>query len=149
VKPVFAFVEGWWPWALAAAVVYAWTKCGSPFPTTPDALFGTAATVASVLAIFLGVSKAIVLSIKSSPTYAILEKHGYTGTLFSFLRAGVFCSIIFSAFSILGFFVSHTLIWHGVDIYKLFCLMWVFMGAASFFSYIRISNILFKLLSVA
>lgn len=134
---------------MAVLVVWLWDRAGNPFPENPDALFGTAATVASVLASFLGVSKAIVLTIKSTRTFALLKDKGYTLPLFSFLRSGVFCSILFAAASILAFFINHSIAFHGVNIFEAFCVVWIYLGAAAFFTYLRISNILFKLLSVA
>jgi hypothetical protein len=51
--------------------------------------------------------------------------------------------------SILGFFADHeTIIWKHHP-FMLFELVWVFAGALSLLTYVRITNILFKLLRLA
>ena len=124
----------------------AWLWAGNPFPDRPDGLFGASATVASVFASFLGVSKAIVLTIKGTATYKFLEKAGKTDDLFRYLRAGIFASVTFAALSILGFFIDHKTIILAHHLFKVFCLIWVAGGALALFAYVRITNILFALL---
>jgi hypothetical protein len=143
------FWERSWPWAAAVAVTSAWWWIGHPFPESPDALFGASATVASVFASFLGVSKALILTIKGTPTYQILEKKGYTSALFKYLRVGIFAAILFSSMSIVGFFVDHEATIADKKVYVVFSIAWVSSGALALFTYIRISNILFKLLRVS
>jgi hypothetical protein len=143
----------WWektaPFVGAVAVVALWRILGSPFPAGSDGLFGTAATVAAVFASFLGVSKAIILSIKTSDSYKILAQKGYTSELFSYLRSGTFASVLFASLSILGFFVSKESITYGHKTYYIFSMIWIFAGAFSLFTYIRVTNILFKLLKIS
>lgn len=126
-----------------------WRYFGSPFPASPDGLFGTAATVAAVFASFLGVAKAIILSIKTSDAYKILAQKGYTSELFGYLRSGIFASVLFASLSILGFFVSKESVIHGHKLYSIFSMAWIFAGAYSPFTYIRVTNILFKLLKIS
>jgi hypothetical protein len=137
-------IEKLWPWLGTGIVVGIWWFAGKPFPKTPDGLFGAAATVASVFASFLGVSKAIILTIKGTKTYRILERANYTYLLFTYLRAGIYSSVIFASLSILGFFIEKTSEIGGHPIYNLFCSLWVAAGAAALF--VRIANILFRLL---
>ncbi|MET4244608.1 hypothetical protein [Bradyrhizobium sp. RT10b] len=137
-----------WPLVGAAAIVWVWYALGHPFPTNPDSLFGTAATVSSIFASFLGVSKAIILTIKGTDTYKVLEQRGYTELLFAYLRDGIFASVLFASGSILGFFVDHEVIVWKHHLFKLFELIWVFAGSLSLLTYIRITNILFKLLKL-
>jgi hypothetical protein len=139
-------IEKLWPWLGASAVVVIWWVADKPFPKTPDSLFGAAATVASVFASFLGVSKAIILTIKGTKTYQILERANYTHLLFAYLRAGIYSSVLFSSLSILGFFIHNDSEVGGHQIYNMFCLLWVAAGASALFTYMRIANILFRLL---
>src|SRR5438876_2868112 len=97
-----------WPWLGAIVIAVLWWLADRPFPKTPDVLLGAAATVASVFASFLGVSKAIILTIKGTKTYQVLEKNHYTDHLFSYLREGIFASVIFASLSLLGFFIDPT-----------------------------------------
>jgi hypothetical protein len=91
------WIEKLWPWVGAVLVVLVWWVSGKPFPEAPDGLFGAAATVASVFASFLGVSKAIILTIKGTQTYKALEKAHYTETLFQYLKSGIYASVIFAS----------------------------------------------------
>jgi hypothetical protein len=139
-------VERLWPWLAAAAVAGIWFAAGEPFPKTPDSLLGAAATVASVFASFLGVSKAIILTIKGTRTYQILERNHYTDHLFAYLRVGIYASVAFASLSLLGFFIDANSVVFGHKIYHWFCAIWIVTGAASLFTYLRIANILFRLL---
>lgn len=139
-------IEKVWPWLLAVAVASIWWSFGKPFPSAPDVLFGTAATVASVFASFLGVSKAIILTIKGTQTYKFLERAKKTDDLFGYLRTGIYASVAFAALSIFGFFIDHNAMVGSYRWFTLFCLLWVAVGMLALFSYIRITNILFRLL---
>jgi hypothetical protein len=127
-------------------VAAAWCFFGKPFPNPPDGLLSTAATVASIFASFLGVSKAIILSIKGTPVYKTLSDHGYDKDLFRYLQAGIFSSIAFAAMSVIGFFISAKTFFHGYRWFTLFELFWICCGVLSLFTYVRISRLLFKLL---
>jgi hypothetical protein len=102
--------------------------------------------VASVFASFLGVSKAILLTIKSTRTFQRLEQMGYTDRLFGFLKVGVLTSVVFASLSLLGFFITHERMLSGFKIYTIFQAIWFFAGSAGLLTYLRITNILFKLL---
>jgi hypothetical protein len=133
--------------AVLAAALWWWLK--KPFPLNPDSLFGAAATVSSIFASFLGVSKALILTIKGTETFRVISERGYTAILFAYLRDGIFASVFFASCSIIGFFIDHDAIVWQHHLFKLFQLVWVFAGALSLLTYIRISNILFKLLKIA
>lgn len=141
--------ERLWPVLGAVALVWGWWKLGRPFPASPDGLFGAAATVASIFASFLGVSKALILTIKGTETFKILSSRGYTGMLFSYLADGIFASVLFASCSIIGFFIDHDTITINHHLFKIFEMVWVFAGALSLLTYVRISHILFKLLKIA
>ena len=87
--------ERLWPWLGALVVVALWWFADRPIPKTPDGLLGAAATVASVLARFLGVSKAIILTIEGTKTYQAMEQHHYTDYLFAYLRTGIYAAVVF------------------------------------------------------
>jgi hypothetical protein len=148
-KRITLFWERIGPLASALLVVLGWWLCKKPFPPAPEGLFGAAATVSSVFASFLGVSKALILTIKGTETFKILSERGYAADLFAYLRDGIFASVFFATLSILGFFIDHTAVVRGLNVYSIFSMIWVFAGALSLFTYIRISNILFKILKIA
>ena len=107
---------------------------------------GAAATVASVFASFLGVSKAIILTIKGTKTYQILERNHYTDHLFAYLRTGIYAAVAFASLSLSGFFIDVNSAIGGYKIFHWFGTAWVATGSASLFTYLRIANILFRLL---
>lgn len=138
--------ERWWPIGASLAVVAIWFSTGGHFPENPDNLFGASASVASVFASFLGVSKAIMLSIRDSRAYKALVKTGHIEALFDYLRSGIVSSIIFAALSIVGFLADKKAEVRGYNLFGLFQFGWLFFATLSVFTYLRISNILFKLL---
>lgn len=138
--------ERLWPWGGALLTVAGWYYLGARFPCEPETLFGTAATVASVFASFLGVAQAIIIGLKGSPSYNILEKMGYTSLLFGYLRAGILSAVGFACLSILGFFIDRGATIGEYDAHRVFAALWIACGAASLLTFTRISNILFKLL---
>ena len=123
-----------------------WASIGKPFPQTTDSLFGTAATVASVFASFLGVSETIILTVKDTEVYRALSSKGYTSLLFRFLKSGIIGASLFAGLSLLGFFFDASSSLYGHKIFGTFKFFWVFSGLYGFLSYARITNILFKLL---
>jgi hypothetical protein len=145
-------LEKFWPYIGAALVVVCWWKLFDttfPLKEHSDSLFGTAATVASVFASFLGVAKAIILGMKNTAVWDVLRKNNYTDFLFGYLKAGIFASVVFAAASIVGFFIDRDGILFGHNVFNWFSAVWIFLGALALFTYLRISNILFKLLKAA
>ncbi|ODA96488.1 hypothetical protein BFX40_28995 [Mesorhizobium sp. SEMIA 3007] len=138
--------ERTWPWLGALAITVFWYWVGGPFPKTPDTLFGTAATVASVFASFLGVAEAIIIGLKGSASYKVLEKAGYTSLLFGYLRSGILSAVTFATLSIVGFFIADDVKIDGYLVAHVFAAIWITVGGASVLTFARISNILFKLL---
>jgi hypothetical protein len=141
--------EKLWPLVGAVLAAWSWWWLGHPFPSSPDGLFGAAATVSSIFASFLGVSKALILTIKGTETFRVMSDRGYTVLLFAYLRDGIFAAVLFASCSIIGFFIDHETIMWKHHFFKMFELVWVFAGVLSLLTYIRISNILFKLLRIA
>lgn len=140
-------LEQAWPWigAIAGVCIWRWLL-DSPFPSAPDSLFGTSATVSSIFASFLGVSKAIILSIKGTESFRILENLGYGNVLFNYLRDGIFSAVAFACLSVVGFFVVDPA---SAEILEYFKIFWVFFGLAALLTYMRVTGLLSKLLRYA
>ena len=139
-----------YPWIGALTATALWHVLDIQFPVSADGLFGAAATVASVFASFLGVSKAIILTIKGGKTYRALERKGYVNDLFSYLAWAIRAAVVFAALSIVGFFIfssADSIILFGhASMRNIFKLAWIFSGVLALLTYIRIGNVLFKLL---
>ncbi|QCO05443.1 hypothetical protein [Azospirillum argentinense] len=145
------FWERFHPWIGAVVAVAVWWYAEMAFPVNPDSLFGTAATVASVFASFLGVAKGLILTIKSTETYKVLERNGYLAPFYEYLGVAIWAAIAFAVVSVIGFFVYAG----GADteaaenMRKLYKLAWVFCAALALLSYVRFGRILFRLLKHA
>jgi hypothetical protein len=138
--------ESAWPWAGALIVAAAWEYFGPKFPEPPDSVLGTAATVASVFASFLGVSEALLLTIKDTAAIKKLSEHGYSVQLLAYLRSGIYASVSFAVLSIAGYFIDHHKLLFHHHVYSAFVLAWVTAASMSLFSYARVSHLFFKLL---
>ena len=142
------FWERAYPYIVSTIVTVIWLwPLGSPFPAQIELLMGASVTVGSVFGGFLGASKAIILSIKSSAVFERLKSSGYLENLFDYLRTGVVAALAFIILSIIGYFIdSYKVIAYGITQIDVFSVLWIFAALMSLLSYYRVYNILFKLL---
>lgn len=134
------------PTLFAIGVCVLWNNVGRPFPMSPDGVFGAASTVASIFAGFLGVSQSIILTIKDTPLFKAIKARGYDKEMFSYLRAGIVGSSVFTALSLGGFFINdHTAIM-GHIILNDFHLTWIGFATYAFLTFFRMTSLLFKML---
>lgn len=139
--------ERYQPLFVGVVVACAWMWIfGAPFPWPAENLFATAATLASVLAGFLGVAQSVVLTIKDTAVYRRLDGAGYVNQFFSYLRFGVNSAITFAALSVIGFFVTREQTVLGYEVLPYFRFVWVAAGALAVTAYLRVSGLLFLLL---
>ncbi len=142
-------VERWWPFVGAVIVTAGWWYAlGAPFPTDFTALMGASATAAAVLMGFLGTAKAIVLGLTGSEAFQILKRAGYHDDLLSYLRWAIYGSAILLVVSLAGFFVEPTQN-SGVALWAVegLSFIWILCVSHSIFSFLRVTNILFKVVS--
>ena len=135
-----------WPWIGATAAALLWFHAEMEFPRSSETLLGTAATVASIFASFLGVAEALIIGLRGTASYQVLTKAGYTDLLFGYLRAGVLSAVLFACLSVLGFFIPLENSLTTNPEAHIFSAVWIFSGSLALLTFIRISNILFKLL---
>lgn len=136
------WIERYWPVIAAVAATSIWWWWGEKrFPSEPANLLAATGNTVAVLVGFLAASKAIVLSISGSKVFRTLKSSGYHSFLFSYFYQAIVYGIIFLAISIFGFFVTEA----GVapEWYKI---AWIFFAFLSFSSFVRVVQILFKLL---
>lgn len=140
-KPTPLALEKIWPYLAAALGLAGWWYLGEMrFPEAPDNLLAATGNTVAVLVGFLAASKAIVLSISESRVFERLKAAGYNDLLFAYFYQGIAAGIAFLAISIFGFFYSNKA---PPDWYKF---TWVYLAFLSFFCFIRVVKILFKLL---
>ena len=139
-------LERAWPWIAALIVSAAWARSGKPMPADADTLFGTAATVASIFASFLGVAQAIIIGLREGPVYKVLEEGKLLSLLFGYLQAAIFSSVAFAGLSILGFFLPVGEVAQN-RVVEIFMIIWVAAGALALFTFFRITQLFFRLLN--
>jgi hypothetical protein len=125
-------------------VTFTWGYLGSPFPSSADGLFGTAATVASVFAGFIGAAGAIILTIKDTELYKLLVKSGHMGDIISYLAVALFVATGLAALSLAAFFVPTASENHPLR--PAYLTVWIFVACLSFCTFYRASRIIFLLL---
>jgi hypothetical protein len=138
-------VERWWPFVAAFAMAGGWLLAGTPFPQQVDGLYGTSATVASVFAGFVGAAGAIILTIKDTPLFKELSRHGYAQAIVNYLRDALFVATAFATVSLAGFLIASDSRF-GLVFLTLFRMAWVSLAMLSICTFIRASRILFLLL---
>jgi hypothetical protein len=139
--------ERLWPYVASAIIAGAWFYFGYPVPGDANALFGAAVTVASVFAGFLIAAKAILLSLKDSAVFGALRQSGYLADFISYLREGINMSVLLVILTMCAFFIDFSILnARFQDGDKWFYTIWIFVSAATLFTYWRVSNCLFKLL---
>lgn len=134
------FLERYAPYAVSAVSWSIWYYYGAPFPRNADALLATSATVASIFASFLGVAMAIILTVKKTESFRVIERLGYANTLFNYIRSGILGSVLLACVSVIGFFVINS------EFSVLFSSFWVISAVFSLVTYYRVTSLIFKLL---
>ena len=140
--------ERLWPYVLSIAIGAVWLFGGLPLPSDSGGLFGAAVTVASVFGGFLIAAKAILLSLKGGKIFAALRRSGYLDTFVGYLRGGINASALMIVISITSFFIDFSTINLTYPFAeRLFYAGWISVSLLALFTYWRVSNNLFKLLT--
>lgn len=124
------------PYILATAGGLLWWKFQVVLPTG-DAILGSSLTLGAILTGFLATAKAIVMSL-DSPIMQRIRETTYINDLVSYLSQAIWLSFGFCIVSIIGFFVSTNKMWYG--------LAWIILGLASAGAFIRVTNIMLKII---
>lgn len=131
------------PYLLAIILTTVWYyRLHQTFPNPASALLGAAVTAAAVLVGFLATAKAMVLTMASSDVFKSLKIHGYTDLLFDYMAEALWGAITLLIFSTAGFFLEN----NQFSLPKWFTIFWVFLSILSISLFVRITNLLFKLL---
>lgn len=134
--------ERTWPYFAALLVVAGWWFIADGrFPSKPDALLGASGGASAVLVGFLATSKTIILSLNGSLVMTKIREAGYQVTMFSYLYSALMWGFGLLVVSIIGFIVQTD---SGLPAY--FEGLWVAIACLAAFTYLRVTNILFKIL---
>lgn len=138
-------LERWWPYALTAIGTALWYwPLNAAFPANATDLMLATGPTAAVLVGFVATVMAIVLTITGSPVFRALRKAGYHHDLFRYLFEAALWGMVFLSLSLIGFFVSTekaTPVW--------FEAAWVAAAFATLWTFVRVFQIVFKLLKQA
>jgi hypothetical protein len=131
--------ERWYPYAIAGVVAGVWWHLKLPLPQAIKEFLSAAISVGAILTGFIATAQAILAALPTDTVVGRLRASGYIDDLISYLAAALYGCLIFSAYSIAGFFWNdHLPKWYGP--------VWIAMAAFSTFSFHRVSRIFFKIL---
>jgi hypothetical protein len=138
-------IERWWPYGITVVGVAVWFWIlGAAFPENSTDLMLATGPTAAVLVGFVATVMAIVLTITGSPVFRTLRKAGYHNDLFRYLFEAALWGTTFLCLSLVGFFVATekvTPLWFEV--------CWVTVAMATLWTFVRVFQIVFKLLRQA
>ncbi|CAJ7658821.1 Uncharacterised protein [Burkholderia pseudomallei] len=133
--------ERWYPYAIAGAVGVAWWQFKLPLPAAVKEFLSAAISVGAILTGFIATAQAILAALPTDTVVGRLRASGYIEDLINYLACALYGCLIFSAFSIAGFFLiwnEHLPSWYGP--------VWIAMAVFSALSFHRVSRIFFKIL---
>lgn len=136
VKMKSLYLEKVAPYLLALSGDLLWWRVGLAFPPGDD-LLSSSLTLGAIITGFLATAKAILMTL-DSPVMQRIRETNYVNDLVSYLGQAIWLSFGFCAVSIVGFFSVRSELWYG--------LLWVFFGLASAASFVRVTNIMLKII---
>lgn len=145
------YFERWWPIVAALMVVAFWCVVGSPFPKTPEALLSVGATIAAVVSGFLGTVIGILFSVRKTKTVMKIFEAGYQNDLAAYIKCCLIFSLSFLVVSVAGFVVSphfdvaSNARFPFITWGTIFGSVWFFFCASMIFTYLRITNVMFRI----
>ena len=129
--------EKLFPYLLSLAAGLLWWQFELCFPSG-EGVLGSSLTIGAILTGFLATAKAILMGL-DSPIMNRIRKTDYLTDLVSYLSHAIWLSFTFCGISLLGYFIITTNSWYGI--------VWAVIGAAMAGSFIRVTNIMLKILN--
>lgn len=124
------------PYVAALVAALAWWQLDVSLPNgTP--ILSSSLTLGAILTGFLATAKAIVMTL-DSPIMQRIRETTYVNDLVSYLGQAIWLSFAFCVVAMVGFFVETSSAWYG--------LAWIVLGVASAAAFIRVTNIMFKII---
>jgi len=142
------WVERYYPYAvgLLGVIIWGW-GFSAPTPSDVSPILGASVTVSAVLGGFLGASKTIVLSIRSSRLYYRLKNSGYLNDLFRYMTEAIVSALLLLAASLFGFFVNmHAVLGSNIEAEEAYFAIWIVLVICAVLNYYRIYRIMTNLL---
>ena len=124
------------PYLLAFSAAIFWYMLEIELPNEHDVL-GASLTLGAILTGFLATAKAIIVA-TDSPTMQRIRSTDYLTDLVSYLKEAIWCSFAYCIISLIGFF--------NLESNQIYGTFWIFLGFCSAGTFIRFTNILFKVI---
>lgn len=130
------FLERWFPYIVAASGALLWWRLDITLPNK-EGLLGSSLTIGAILTGFLATAKAILLAL-DSPVMRRIRNTSYLADLVSYLGQAIWLSLLFCCIALLGYFIDICSVMYG--------LLWITAGSAMICAFIRVTNIMLKIL---
>lgn len=132
-------LERWYPFLIAFVAGIVWWILKLPLPKSIKEFLSAAISLGAILTGFIATSQAILAALPTDTVMGRLRASGYIGDLISYVATALYGCLIFSLYSIAGFFWDDNLpFWYGV--------FWICLAAFSVSCFYRLSKIFFKIL---
>ena len=124
------------PYILGFASAFIWLKADLSLPDN-NAILSASLTLGAILTGFMATSKAILMTL-DSPIMQRLRETDYIGSITSYLGAAIWITFTFCLVTLAGLFVDNKSVIFGV--------FWIFLGTTSAGAFIRVTNIMLKII---
>lgn len=130
------YLEQGAPYILGIAAMVVWWQVGVSLPENNDIL-SSSLTLGAILTGFLATAKAILMTL-DSPIMQRLRETDYIDSIVSYLSQAIWLSFSFCILTLVGFFIDNKTMIFGIA--------WVGLGATSAGAFIRVTNIMLKII---
>ena len=130
------YLEQFSPYILGLSAIFIWWQLGLTLPTG-DGILGSSLTLGAILTGFLATAKAIIMTL-DSPIMQRLRETDYIHDIVSYLSQAIWLSFAFCILTLVGFFIDKSLTWYGMA--------WIGIGVMSAGAFIRVTNIMLKII---
>lgn len=130
------YLERFAPYLLGFAAILIWWKLDIALPLG-DGVLGSSLTLGAILTGFLATAKAIIMTL-DSPIMQKLRETNYIHDIVSYLSQAIWLSFSFCILTLIGFFIDQTVLWFGIA--------WIGLGVTSAGAFIRVTNIMLKII---
>ncbi|QOK96351.1 hypothetical protein HF909_07830 [Ralstonia pseudosolanacearum] len=132
-------LERWYPFVIACVAGIVWWILKLPLPKSIKEFLSAAISLGAILTGFIATSQAILAALPTDAVMVRLRASGYIGDLIFYVATALYGCLIFSVYSIAGFFWDDNLpFWYGA--------IWISLAAFSVSCFYRLSKIFFKIL---
>jgi len=130
------YLEKTAPYILGISAMLLWWRAGLHLPENNDIL-SSSLTLGAILTGFLATAKAILMTL-DSPIMQRLRETDYIARLVSYLSHSIWLSFSFCILTLVGFFVDNREMLFGIS--------WIGLGVTTAGAFIRVTNIMLKII---